>query len=1415
MNIVWSGRTLIISLAAATLLSMAAFFICVPLAHADTETINFESGYTLNSVNGQNGWNSTGPYDQSVVDTSAFGSPSGFGTKAFRISNAVTSGSFGDQTFAPPLTDAVGEMDATDGTFSEGIRQNHYELQFDFTSATSTYQSGLAVSISPDRGDGSRMAYIRLEDHADGVHVYFDDVQGTSNPANFVETDLATLDRTTVHTIKMTFDPADGPSNDVVKVYIDGALVHVGTSWENYYRYDSEAHAEQSPRIVKTVIFRAGGTAAPSTLGDGFLFDNITLTSEDVSKVTTGVATGITRSDATLNGAVGPFNAMKESFWVSTSTFATSSSNIPANVYSTPVLPAAGGGATFSDPLSLVTTNGIVTGGVNQNMPAITPGTTYYYVAWADIGGIWYPGDVHAVTTAPDAPTLLTPASGTTLETNSFDFTWNAVTDALPVTYQFQSSLNPAATGGVLTSGLWTSGTLTSPLIHSSGAHDGTWYWQVRAQDANGTWGPWSAIWNMTIDTAAVTTNAASPVADTSATLNGINGPTDASNTSFWWGTTPISGTLVAGTDPGSSEFPASGWQHDPGLGAATAGASLSEPLTGLTAGTTYYFVAWSYIGGTWYPGGVQSFTTTGATPTPSATTNLANPIDATGATLNGTNGGITAGNTSFWWGTASAGPFTPDANPGATEFPVSGWQHDLGLGTAAANAPFSERLTGLTTGIKYYFTAWSLVGGTWYPGTVQSFTTRLESPTITSPLDGTATTTAALQQVTWTTVSGTGVTYIYQSSASNVTNGDGSFTSPAYTSGLLGTTYIATAGTPPATYYLHVMAKDSTGNTSAWSSIVEVHVVASSSDLVGHLVIVKKTTNSSAADFSFDVGSATIATTTVDVSTDATGVGTSTTTNLAPDTYNVIENPQSDWVLQSVSCDKGSLSSITGGEAVNIQTGVTTTCIFTNEPVSTDTELVYQGALATSTTDALTNPSKWFFYNDTTDAIDDTLGGMVTGPGAAPLGVGSVQFTLAASPLDRKNVATYQFAGMKLAEVTAFSYAAYSHSGVASATESPFFNFNVDLNGSNAWQGRLVYVPSANMASVPQDAWNTFNMISNGSALWTWSHYASNGNKWPDGNTNEYRTWSDIMSSFPNATVLASDPWLGIRVGEPGPASYTGNIDDFSVTVNDGSYATTTIADFEPDVSTETAITNVSPEPSTVGSPYTVSWSVTPDSGSARPTGTVTVTVNGGAGCSAAASAGSCEITPTSPGTVTLVALFDGNPGFNSSDSAATTVTHEIDSAPVVKSSVITGGGNGPVVGGGGIGVGGQVLGASIGPAGKVLGASTSNVSCSAIVTSYLGQGHQNDPVQVKSLQTFLNDEVSPGLPITGYFGPLTAAAVSTFQLKYWQDVLAPWVPYGLPTDHTTTGFVGKTTEWKINMLVCPSLGLPTPSVP
>ena len=253
-------------------------FLAIPGASV---VVDFET-YTIGSIDNQDGWSSTGAYDHEVVENSPAGS---FGTKSLRISNAVTSGSFGDHTFSKRLVNAAGETTADDGGFAlSGVRQNHFEAQWQFGSTVpGSEQVGLSVVASPDRGDGSRMSWVQMTDAAGGLAVNFFDVQGLDGTsANFVSSPVASnLDRTVPHTIKITIDLLEGPSNDIVKVYVDGVLKHTGTSWEDYFRFDPEAEAGHGdiPPIVNRILFRTGGAAAPAITGHGFLIDDFSLKS--------------------------------------------------------------------------------------------------------------------------------------------------------------------------------------------------------------------------------------------------------------------------------------------------------------------------------------------------------------------------------------------------------------------------------------------------------------------------------------------------------------------------------------------------------------------------------------------------------------------------------------------------------------------------------------------------------------------------------------------------------------------------------------------------------------------------------------------------------------------------------------------------------------------------------------------------------------------------------------------------------------------------------------------------------------------------------------------------------------------------------------------------------------------------------
>jgi hypothetical protein len=275
--------------------SLLAFSIVAVLALAGVSAavadsvgpITFEPPtYAVGNINGQNGWMKTGLYDAAVATVSSFPAALGygFGTQALRISNAVTSGSFGDQTFAPSLTNAAGE--------STGF--NHFDATFSVGTALATQQPGLTLSVSPDDGTGGRMSYLRFEDQADGVHVFFDDVTDPGplgTVATFNEHDIATLDRTQAHTIRFSIDFVPGPGNDVVKIYIDGALKATGTTWENYYLYDPEQAGNHNVvPVTKTLLFRESGTAVPANSGNGFLIDNVSYASSNVSAPTGGKA---------------------------------------------------------------------------------------------------------------------------------------------------------------------------------------------------------------------------------------------------------------------------------------------------------------------------------------------------------------------------------------------------------------------------------------------------------------------------------------------------------------------------------------------------------------------------------------------------------------------------------------------------------------------------------------------------------------------------------------------------------------------------------------------------------------------------------------------------------------------------------------------------------------------------------------------------------------------------------------------------------------------------------------------------------------------------------------------------------------------------------------------------------------------
>lgn len=197
-----------------------------------------------------------------------------------------------------------------------------------------------------------------------------------------------------------------------------------------------------------------------------------------------------------------------------------------------------------------------------------------------------------------------------------------------------------------------------------------------------------------------------------------------------------------------------------------------------------------------------------------------------------------------------------------------------------------------------------------------------------------------------------------------------------------------------------------------------------------------------------------------------------------------------------------------------------------------------------------------WLLYDDNTETIDNSLGEFVLGPETSPAGVGSIE--VATIGTGRPNVASYQFSGTPLASITELKFSTYNGSTGNPSTDtqrSGYLQFNVDFNGTDTWQRRLVYVPRDQVAPVVQDEWQEWDAIDGGNALWRYS-----GGAFPGG-TQTLKTWNQILADYPGVRIRVTDAFLGIRIGEPYTDGYVENID----AIRFGTAAGTTVFDFEP----------------------------------------------------------------------------------------------------------------------------------------------------------------------------------------------------------------------------------------------------------
>jgi MYXO-CTERM domain-containing protein len=439
--------------------------------------------------------------------------------------------------------------------------------------------------------------------------------------------------------------------------------------------------------------------------------------------VTTVAASALTSTGATLNGSANPkLDTATGWFRYDTTDPGVCDDSFGARA------PASGGTALGAGGSAVA---------YSQAITGLNAVTTYYYCAIAQNASGTSFGAVLSFTTLA-APSVTTVAasgvSGTAATLNgSANPNLAAATGWFRYSTTQPASCNdafgtraPAAGGTALGAG----GSDVAYAQPVAGLATGTtYYYCAIASNAVGT-GLGQVLSFTTPAAPSVTSVAASAVTSTGATFDGSANPNlDAATGWFRYSTTqPASCNDVFGT-----RAPAAGGTA---LGAGSSAVDYSQPITGLTPGSTYYFcaIASNALGKGF--GAVLSFTTLAK---PAVTSMAATAVTSTGATLNGSANPKLADATG-WFRYDTTDPGACDDSFG-TRAPASG---GTSLGAGSSAVPYSEVLAGLAAGTKYYFCAIAdNAVGTGF-GAVLSFTTPA-APAVTTQAATTVLTTAAL----------------------------------------------------------------------------------------------------------------------------------------------------------------------------------------------------------------------------------------------------------------------------------------------------------------------------------------------------------------------------------------------------------------------------------------------------------------------------------------------------------------------------------------------------------------------------------------------------------------------------------------------------------------------------------------------
>ncbi len=683
-------------------------------ANGTSTTVTFQYGLTT-------AYGSTVTADQSPVnnstDTAAGATLTGLAADTVYHYRAVGQNTYGttygaDMTFitsvpaAPTaVTDAATDVEFDSATLNGTVNPNNgvttVTFEYGLTTAYGSSVSAVPGSLT-GTVDTAVSAAIGESDELEPDTTYHFRVVAQNASGTTYGADM-TFDTTSAPPLALTVAGlVTGGDSATLNGIVDpqGTVTTVTFEYGTTTAYGTTVTADQSP-LTTTLTYSKAVTADISGLANNTTYHfrvvaqnaggttygrDMTFTLGTVGTAptaTTDAATGVDSTTATLNGTVNAGDA---------TTIITFEYGLDTGYGSTAIA--------NPNPLS-GTTDTAVSAAVGD----LSPNTTYHYRVTAINANGTVSGADMTFTTLPPPPTAITTAATSVGTANAeLNGTVNANGASATVTFEYGLTTAYGTTVNAIQDPVnGTADTAVSRAI--TGLTDGvTYHYRVVATSTSGTTYGADMTFTPGVTPPTATTQAATGVEATTATLNGtVNANGTSTTVTFEYGPTTAYGKTVTAT---------------PGTVTGLSDTGVSVSISGLTSNTTYHFrVVGENTGGTAY-GVDMTFTTLAP---PAVTTGAASGVSTAGATLNGTVNAYGTGTTvTFEYGTTTAYGTTVTAD----QDPVTG-----SIDTAVSTA-----ITGLTADTIYHYRA---VGtnmyGTTY-GTDMTFVTTVgAAPTVTT----------------------------------------------------------------------------------------------------------------------------------------------------------------------------------------------------------------------------------------------------------------------------------------------------------------------------------------------------------------------------------------------------------------------------------------------------------------------------------------------------------------------------------------------------------------------------------------------------------------------------------------------------------------------------------------------------------